>query len=477
MKNRLLAKGVALLVMLGLLMLGLGLIHDVVRDRIRNRDNAVQGVVASLAGRQTLMGPVLVQNCTETTGVEKGSKTEWTTRQFQRMLLPDQLRHQATARMEERSRGLHQVSTYAMQDSISASFTNAAQYLEKPSIDTAANQTVRCGALRVALSLTDPRGIRSATIEADGKSLDVGPGTSLERYSQGLQAELAPALLKKDGPLELKIALELVGTEKLAFVPLGSHSQVQLSADWPHPSFGGSFLPNRREISDKGFEASWNLSALASSARQAFTDQQPLCQPGRRDMEEYAATAHAPNSGPCLESLDTDFVDPINAYSLSDRATKYGLLFVVLTFVAVGLFEVLKQLRVHPIQYLLVGSALCSFFLLLISLSEHMGFASAYGIAASACVLLLGYYASHILGSLRRGLPFAAGIAALYGLLYVLLQLEQSALIVGSIALFAVLALIMVCTRHVDWYAFGRQDGDRSGEDAGTLPTVGALQP
>ena len=175
MKNRLLAKGVALLVMLGLLMLGLGLIHDVVRDRIRNRDNAVQGVVASLAGRQTLMGPVLVQNCTETTGIEKGSKTEWTTRQFQRMLLPDQLRHQATARMEERSRGLHQVSTYAMQDSISASFTNATQYLEKPSIDTAANQTVRCGALRVALSLTDPRGIRSATIEADGKSLDVGP--------------------------------------------------------------------------------------------------------------------------------------------------------------------------------------------------------------------------------------------------------------------------------------------------------------
>ena len=92
-------------------------------------------------------------------------------------------------------------------------------------------------------------------------------------------------------------------------------------------------------------------------------------------------------------------------------------------------------------------------------------------------MLLLAYYASHILGSLQRGLPFAAGIASLYGLLYVLLQLEQSALIVGSIALFAVLALIMVCTRHVDWYAFGRQDGDRGDADAGTRPTVGALQP
>lgn len=473
MKNRLLAKGLALLAMLGLLMLGLGLIHDVVQDRIRNRDHAVQGVVASLAGRQTLMGPVLVQNCTETTGMEKGSKTEWTTRPFQRLLLPDQLRHEATARMEDRSRGLHKVSTYALQDSITASFANAAQYLDKPSIEPAANQTVRCGALRVALSLTDPRGIRSATIEVDGRSLDVGPGTSLERYSQGLQATLPTTLLKQDGTLKLQIALELVGTEKLAFVPLGNSSQVQLSADWPHPSFGGSFLPNRREIGDKGFNAHWNLSALASSARQAFTDQQPLCQPGsQRQAGEYAAPAQAGN-GPCLESLDTDFVDPINPYSLSDRATKYGLLFVVLTFVAVGLFEVLKQLRVHPIQYLLVGSALCSFFLLLISLSEHMGFASAYAIAATACVLLLAHYASHILGSVRRGLPFAAAIASLYGLLYVLLQLEQSALIVGAIALFAVLAVIMICTRHVDWYAFGRQDGERNAE--GFSRTTGAL--
>jgi inner membrane protein len=463
-------KAVALLAMLGLLMLGLGLIHDVVQDRIRNRDNAVQGVVASLAGRQTLMGPVLVQNCTETTGLKNGSKTEWTTRPFQRMLLPDQLRHEARARMEERSRGLHHVSTYAMQDRISASFANVASFLERPASEATAEQTVRCGPLRVALSLSDPRGIRSASIDVQGQSLDVGPGTSLERYSQGLQATLARHQIPASGPLELSIALELVGTEKLAFVPLGTHSQVQLSADWPHPSFGGSFLPNQREVGSQGFNASWNLSSLASSARQAFSDQQPLCQPSRRGIDDYASPAQAASGGPCLESVDTDFVDPINPYSLSDRATKYGLLFVVLTFVAVGLFEVLKRLRVHPVQYLLVGSALCSFFLLLVSLSEHLRFSIAYGLAAGACVLLLGYYASHILGSLRRGLPFAAGIASLYGLLYVLLQLEQGALIVGSLALFGALAVIMVCTRHVDWYAFGRQDSDAPAMPQGVQP-------
>jgi inner membrane protein len=255
----------------------------------------------------------------------------------------------------------------------------------------------------------------------------------------------------------------LLGTEQLAFSPIATESKVTLTADWPHPSFGGSFLPSRREVTDSGFTASWELSSLATSASTAFTRQQRLCSPGYwGSSETYAASAARghDDSGPCLETMDTEFVNPVNVYSLSERATKYGILFVILTFVAVGLFEVMKKLRVHPVQYLLVGSALCSFFLLLISLSEHLGFATAYAIAASSCVALLAFYASHILGSIRRGLPFAIAISALYGLLYVLLQLEQTALVVGSIALFGVLALVMICTRHVDWYAFGRSESE-----------------
>jgi inner membrane protein len=195
----------------------------------------------------------------------------------------------------------------------------------------------------------------------------------------------------------------LLGTEQLAFSPIATESKVTLTADWPHPSFGGSFLPSRREVTDSGFTASWELSSLATSASTAFTRQQRLCSPGYwGSSETYAASAARSHddSGPCLETMDTEFVNPVNVYSLSERATKYGILFVILTFVAVGLFEVMKKLRVHPVQYLLVGSALCSFFLLLISLSEHLGFATAYAIAASSCVALLAFYASHILGSI-----------------------------------------------------------------------------
>ena len=156
--------------------------------------------------------------------------------------------------------------------------------------------------------------------------------------------------------------------------------------------------------------------------------------------------------------LQISFIDPVNPYSLSDRATKYGLLFVVLTFVAVGLFELMNRLRVHPIQYFLVGSAISIFFLLLVSLSEHLGFNESYAAAATACVLLLTYYASYMLGGLRRGVPFGLGVGLLYGLLFVLLQLEQTALVVGAIALFVVLALVMALTRKIDWYRLSFAD-------------------
>jgi inner membrane protein len=155
--------------------------------------------------------------------------------------------------------------------------------------------------------------------------------------------------------------------------------------------------------------------------------------------------------------MSVAFIDPINPYVLSDRATKYDLLFIVLTFIAVGLIEVLSGRRVHPMQYLLVGLALALFFLLLLSLSEHLVFEQAYAVAACACAALLGVYAASMLGRKLAGALFGLGIALLYGLLYALLQMEQNALVIGSVMLFAALATVMMLTRRIDWYAlFGR---------------------
>jgi inner membrane protein len=169
-------------------------------------------------------------------------------------------------------------------------------------------------------------------------------------------------------------------------------------------------------------------------------------------------------------------MDPVSPYVLSDRATKYGLLFIALTFVGVAAIEVLRRLRVHPIQYLLVGSALAIFFLLLASLSEHVPFAIAYLAAAAACTGLLTFYGAFVLRGSRAGAAFGAAIAALYGALYALLQLEQTALLLGSIMLFGVLAALMVATRRIDWYGLFARLRAESGETpaAPRAPTVTA---
>lgn len=449
MKHPWFTKLAALAAVVMLLLFGLGRIQDVVHDRQNYRSQAKQSVANSLAGPQTLMGPMIHSACVESWDVATGKgeerRMEERRREFLLTAMPEQLQMRSGAAMEERGRGLHKVNTYTLKAHIQAHWASLASLQPQT---TVAGSRMQCGAPILMLAVGDARGIRTAQLKLGSAALTLKPGTFHPRYSRGLHAVLPAPVLDQAGGFSAALDLDLVGTERLSIVPLGSNTEVQLESGWPHPSFGGRFLPSEREVRSNGFQAQWRLSSLATTAQQDVAAGKSVCQASSESDEPAAAQAPAG----CVDSFSVAFVDPVNPYSLSDRATKYGLLFIALTFVAVGMFELMQRLRVHPVQYLLVGSALCSFFLLLLSLSEHLPFGAAYAVAASACVLLLGYYASHMLGSVRRGLPFGAGMALLYGLLYVLLQMEQTALVVGSVALFAVLALVMVLTRRVNWY-------------------------
>lgn len=447
-------KTMGLLLVGVLLLLGLAQITDLVRERQQQRANAASSIAQSLAGSQTLVGPLLQLTCAEE-WVDSGDKTHTVQRrEFTQMLPPTSLLVNGNSPVEARARGLYATQVFTLKSHITA------DWVDLKALEAArhhADSRLQCGSALVQLAVTDARGIRQADVKLNGVAQSVLAGTEHPIYSRGVRAVL-PAISRLDAPLKIDIDLELVGTESLGIVPLGSATQINLASNWRHPSFVGQFLPSERQVSSQGFDSHWRVSALASSAQKAVANQRPLCSAGAASMTDAGSPAtylpeHARATTDCMETVGVGFIDPINTYSLSDRATKYGLLFIVLTFVAVGLFEFMRKLRVHPIQYFLVGAAISIFFLLLVSLSEHMAFGTAYGIAASACVVLLGYYASHMLHSWKRGTPFAGGIAALYGLLYVLLQLEQTAMVVGSIALFVVLALVMLLTREVDWYA------------------------
>ena len=196
-----------------------------------------------------------------------------------------------------------------------------------------------------------------------------------------------------------------------------------MRSDWRHPSFLGRFLPLRHEIGAQGFSAEWKVS-------------------------EYAAPGFQQG-----DALVVSFIEPAGLYQQLERASKYGFLFIGLTFAAFLLFELLRRLAIHPIQYALVGVALSMFFLLLVALSEHVAFAAAYAAATFACVGLISVYVIRVLRSARLGLAFGASLAALFGFLYALLQAEDYSLLGGALLLFALLAAVMVATRRIDWYA------------------------
>ncbi|MBV7456563.1 cell envelope integrity protein CreD [Acidovorax sp. sif1233] len=456
-KHPLFTKLAALAAVTLLLLLGLGMIDNVVRDRQRYRSLTAQSVADSLAGPQTLMGPMIHSACVETWDVETGKGDERRMveqrREFLLTAMPEQLKLSTGAAMEERARGLHKVNTYNLKAHVTAQWGSLAS-LEPQS--TMKNSRMHCGAPIAMMAVGDARGIRTAQLTLADQALALKPGTFHPTYSRGLHAVLPESVRGKADGLTATLDLELVGTERLAIVPLGGSTEVVMTSSWPHPSFAGRFLPSEREVKKTGFSAQWRLSSLATTAQADVAHGKRICLGGADDGARGDDAPSGATPGDCADSFSVAFVDPVNPYSLSDRATKYGVLFIALTFVAVGLFELMKKLRVHPVQYLLVGSALCSFFLLLVSLSEHLPFGASYAVAATACVLLLAYYASHMLGSLARGIPLGAGIALLYGLLYLLLQLEQTALVVGAIALFLVLAAVMVLTRKVNWYGLSQ---------------------
>lgn len=461
MRFPLLSKTIAIAAVVLLLCLVLGRIDSLVAERSARQAEARRSVEQSMAGAQVVMGPLLARRCSEewevATGDGRDRRVSTDKREFTLTSPPQTLAVSGEARADARYRGLFKVNGYAGPIELQARWPSLAELHARAEH---ANGRVACEAPLLLLSVSDVRGLRSARVQVDGETLAVEPGSGHPDHPHGLHATLPAARAERDGePLLAKVAIDLIGTARLSLVPAAGETRWTLHSDWPHPSFGGRFLPATREVDEKGFKANWSVSSLASSAandlrRGGATACEAIPADDDAAYRIAARVASAAGKPPaCLDLLSVDFIDPINPYVLTDRATKYALLFIALTFAGVALVEVLARRRVHPVQYALVGMALALFYLLLLSLSEHMGFGAAYAVASSACVALLGFYATHMLGRIASGLAFGAGAALLYGLLWLLLRMEQTALVIGSVMLFAALAAVMTLTRKVDWYA------------------------
>lgn len=431
---------IALLILL--LLIPLLMIDGVIDERQQLRDGVLEDIARSSSYSQQVSGPVMVVPYRKV--VRTWKTNEKTNKRYQEIgeergrlyFLPERFELDGQVQTELRKRGIYEARLFHADNRINGHFSLPAQLGIKEDFADYQFDTPF-----LAVGISDIRGIENALkLELDGRRLDFVPGTEVAWLGEGVRVTLPTLDTSKTTELAFAFDLQLQGTGSLRVLPVGKTSSVSLGANWPHPSFIGNFLPAKREINDQGFNADWQTSFFSTNLQEAMH----RCVMG--DCEAF-------NS----RSFGVSFIDPVDQYLKSDRAIKYALLFIVLTFAGFFLFEVLKSLAVHPVQYALVGVALAFFYLLLLSLSEHIGFALAYLLSASACVLLIGFYVCHVLRSVHHGLSFSAGLAALYGLLYGLLSAEDYALLMGSLLLFGLLGVFMVLTRKLDWYGIGQK--------------------
>ena len=440
------------------IMIPLMLIRGTISERQYYRTQAIANIARSSAGAQAFSGPVLVVPYVETVEVEEKNDKGEVIRKVKRdgasgrwTFFPDRLDVQGRLIPNTRRLGLHEVRVYELQALAVAGFNMRIPADENPELPR------RIGRPWLSYGIADVRGLAGTPqLRVDGRDVALVEGFG-SREGGGVHVRLAVPTAGAQLQVDTRLDFKLAGTESLALVPLARSNVFKLDSAWPHPRFGGDFLPRQPSVSSKGFSAQWEVSSLASSAQAQFLAGKtlPSMETGRSDTRGEGDGAPAfDTSG--IDAVGVALVDPVNVYSQADRASKYGLLFVVLTFVGFFMFELIKQLPIHPVQYGLVGLSLAIFFLLLVSLSEHIPFPWAYLAASAACIGLLGFYLSAVLRSVGRGLGFAAMLAMLYAALYGLLVSEDNALVLGSALLFVILAAIMVITRKVDWYELSK---------------------
>ena len=445
----------------------LGMIHSTINERTVFHEQAVQSIAADSVHEQSIIGPLLVIPYTDDVDVTEetivDNKRQMVTRHQtvnrERIVYPDKLNITGKVVVDNRYRGIHKVQVYSGDHKFSGSFA-----LPKLSSLDRSNDKSRLtlGQAYLALAIDDVRGLHQIPVLNWGDAqAEFQQGTGINALPAGIQAQLPALDLQTAGNSSFSFDLKLDGIQRLAFTPVGKNNEITLQSNWPHPNFSGRFLPSitDRTINKDGFHATWRIPSLATNV-----------QPQLDAIIAGAKEAKTNNIGQAViapvDNFDVSFIEPVNIYSQADRAIKYGLLFVSLTFAAFFLFEILKRLPIHPVQYALVGLSLALFFLLLISLSEHIEFFIAYLIAASACVALNAFYLSYVLHNWKRGSAFGAALALLYGALYGLLQSENNALLMGSLLLFALLSAAMIATRKVDWYQIGKIEPEQTTEAA-----------
>ncbi len=424
-RNSVTLKVVTITIMVLLLLIPTEMVKSIIGEREILNNAATNEVGSKWAGPQQLNGPILtIPVVYEVVNADQKSEVVkyW-------HILPEELKIDGTIQPEKLRRGIYEVVVYKSKCSFTGKFD-----LDK-SIDRNSLKEIRYDQAFLTLGITDLRGIKDEIIlNWNDEKLKVKPGSTLsDLIYSGVTIDLPDLSDNLQNKVNFDFALNLQGSQSMSFVPLGNTTEVNLTSNWPSPSFDGNFLPDSREVSASGFIANWKILQLNRNISQSWVygDQ-------RENLENAA--------------FGVDLILPLDDYQKSMRSAKYSVLTIALTFLIFFLVEILNRRKIHPFQYTLVGLALILFYVLLISISEHTNFNVAYFISTVSIVSMVSLYSMSIFKLRKFTMILTTTLAAIYGFLFVILQLEDYALLMGSIGLTIILGATMFFTRKINWY-------------------------
>jgi inner membrane protein len=450
------------LIIIGLLCLifciGFAFISGIVEERKGYHQQVMNEIARDNVRSQTLVSPFILipksyQVCEEVVNADKSTTKKCTQKKEFLLLTPKtvDVAHQIKVSDNTYKRGIYKAITYDDQIQLKGSF-NPESYALNPNVNYDWSQA------KLYLSVSDPRGIMELPVLSIGGKQYTLETSTLNTVSFPVSEALIGAVAQTAFDFELKFSLS--GMDAINVVPLGKQVTMRMQANWPHPGFVGDNLPYQKQIRANGFSSIWQSSYLGINNIKLIEAciNQPAgnCSLSNGISSASPASAYegGERSNADVMSLGVQFVEPINIYSLTDRTLKYALLLLLITFGTFFLFEALKDLRVHPIQYGLVGLAQAVFYLLLLSFSEQFNFLYAYIGSSIACIVLITWYISFVLHGVKRALGVAVVLTAMYATMYTLLSSQQHTLMLGSVFVFVLITLVMFLTRHIDWYRF-----------------------
>jgi inner membrane protein len=413
----------------------LGFIRSLISERSFLQMDVQEEIVDSWGGENLMAGPYLIRPYREQVTYFDEAKKGYQTREVEKnlILLPEAVTLNLDNLTELRSRGIYSVPVFISQADLSGHFdlTQTSTALE--------GKAPLWEEVQIGYAMPRMKALSSLSeVSAGGQTLEFSPGTGetalLDQHITAPWRDLTGS----EKTLPFKFGLEIKGGRSMHFIPLAKETTVTLKTDWTSPSFEGAYLPTRRELTDQGTTALWKINYLSRSFPQIWT---------AGEMDSYRIHQ---------SSFGLTMMEPVTAYTKNSRTAKYGLLFLIIPFSVFFLFEVIARRRIHPIQYLMAGLGNVVFYLLLLSLSEHLGFNTAYLLSAAGVIALVTLYARSILGRGSRGWIMAPILAGCYAYLFVVLQSEDYALLLGSLGLFLLVGAVMFLTRKIDWY--GKQE-------------------